>query len=218
MLRELTAALGEIEYREKGARCLILTGAGRGFCAGAHLADPESNRSSGGLKAESLLQEWYHRFYSAFRDLRMPFLTAVNGPAAGVRDEPGDDGRLCHCGPVGLLPAGLSADRSHPGRRLNLSAASKGGLVQSNGTLNARRTAAGGEKALEWGLVNRVVNDGQALNAAIDLGRELAAGHTVSIALIRKAYWQSFNNTSTAAPPRVRASDRGRSARTSPRE
>ena len=51
------------------------------------------------------------------------------------------------------------------------------------------------EKALEWGLINRVVDDGQALNAAMDLGRELAAGPTVSMALIRKAYWQSFNNT-----------------------
>jgi 2-(1,2-epoxy-1,2-dihydrophenyl)acetyl-CoA isomerase len=51
------------------------------------------------------------------------------------------------------------------------------------------------EKALEWGLINRVVDDGQALKAALEVGMELAAGPTVSMALIRKAYWQSFNNT-----------------------
>ena len=60
-------------------------------------------------------------------------------------------------------------------------------------TMLAERLPA--EKALEWGLVNRVVEDGEALSAAMALGRELAAGPTVSMALIRKAYWQSFNNT-----------------------
>ncbi len=194
MLRDLTAALGEIEDPKNGARCLILTGAGRGFCAGAHLSDPEGTRSSGELKAGSLLQEWYHPILLRLRDLRMPIITAVNGPAAGVGMSLAMMGDIVIAARsayflqafrrIGLIPDGGSTFLLP--RKVGWSRAVELSML-------AERLPA--ETALEWGLVNRVVDDSQALQTAMDLGRELAAGPTVSMALIRKAYWQSFNNT-----------------------
>jgi 2-(1,2-epoxy-1,2-dihydrophenyl)acetyl-CoA isomerase len=194
MLRDLTAALAEVEDPATGARCLILTGAGRGFCAGAHLADPERDRSSGDQKPGKVLEEWYHPILLRLRDLRMPLITAVNGPAAGVGMSLAMMGDLVIADRsayflqafrrIGLIPDGGSTFLLP--RKVGWSRAMELSML-------AERLPA--EKALEWGLVNRVVEEGQALKTAKVLGRELAAGPTVSMALIRKAYWQSFNNT-----------------------
>jgi len=194
MLRDLTAALAQIEDPANGARCLILTGAGRGFCAGANLADPERDQSKGERKAGGVLEEWYHPILLRLRDLRMPFITAVNGPAAGVGMSFAMMGDIVIAARsayflqafrrIGLVPDGGSTFLLP--RRVGWSRAMELSML-------AERLPA--EKALEWGLVNRVVEDGEALGAAMALGSELAAGPTVSMALIRKAYWQSLDNT-----------------------
>ena len=51
------------------------------------------------------------------------------------------------------------------------------------------------EKALEWGLVNRVHDDAALMDEAMKLARELAQGPTVALSLIRKLYWESPENS-----------------------
>jgi 2-(1,2-epoxy-1,2-dihydrophenyl)acetyl-CoA isomerase len=51
------------------------------------------------------------------------------------------------------------------------------------------------EKALEWGLINRVYDDDKLMDASMTLAQKLAAGPTVALYLIRKAYWKSLDNT-----------------------
>ena len=51
------------------------------------------------------------------------------------------------------------------------------------------------EKALEWGLVNRVFADDELMEKAREMGRELAAGPTIALGLIRRLYWESLDNT-----------------------
>jgi 2-(1,2-epoxy-1,2-dihydrophenyl)acetyl-CoA isomerase len=51
------------------------------------------------------------------------------------------------------------------------------------------------EKALEWGLVNRVHDDGVLMEEAMKLANELANGPTVALGLIRKLYWDSSENS-----------------------
>jgi len=51
------------------------------------------------------------------------------------------------------------------------------------------------EKALEWGLVTRVVEDADLIPKAKELALEMANGPTVALGLIRKLYWQSVDNT-----------------------
>jgi 2-(1,2-epoxy-1,2-dihydrophenyl)acetyl-CoA isomerase len=50
------------------------------------------------------------------------------------------------------------------------------------------------EQALEWGLVNRLCDDGELMAEAMKLASDLAAGPTVTLGLIRKAYWESVHN------------------------
>jgi 2-(1,2-epoxy-1,2-dihydrophenyl)acetyl-CoA isomerase len=51
------------------------------------------------------------------------------------------------------------------------------------------------DKALEWGLVNRVFDDGELMEKALGLARELASGPTIALGLIRQLYWESPDNT-----------------------
>ena len=85
MLTELHHALSQIESGSTGARCVVLTGEGRGFCAGAHLADEDSTPGSNGARdGGSQLEQRYHPILRKLRDLPMPLITSVNGVAAGV--------------------------------------------------------------------------------------------------------------------------------------
>ena len=51
------------------------------------------------------------------------------------------------------------------------------------------------EKALEWGLVNRVHDDAALMDETMKLARDLAAGPTIALSLIRKLYWDSPENS-----------------------
>ncbi|WP_089721553.1 enoyl-CoA hydratase-related protein [Candidatus Entotheonella palauensis] len=82
MITELNVVMDEIEAAETGVRCLVLTGAGRGFCAGANLQDRPDKSPEG--EPRSILDTHYHPFLRRLRGLKIPFVTAVNGPAAGV--------------------------------------------------------------------------------------------------------------------------------------
>ncbi len=196
MLSEITDAMTRIEDPDNGARCLVITGAGRAFCAGANLAD---RVKSGSLEEESdgpsVLEKWYHPIFLRLRDLRMPYITAVNGPAAGVG-----------------MSIAISADLVLAGRSAYfLQAFRQVGLVPDGGatyllprligvarskelSLLAERLPA--EKALEWGMINRVFEDDQLMEEATKMAENLAGGPTVAFSLMRKAYWKSLDNNS----------------------
>ena len=82
MLGDFMTAIGEIKNPKNGARCVLLTGEGRGFCAGANLQDDSKDEGSSG--AGSSLRHSYHPILFELRGLDMPIVTAVNGAAAGV--------------------------------------------------------------------------------------------------------------------------------------
>ena len=86
MLKGLAGAMSFIEKPANGLRALIMTGEGRGFCAGANLSGGPSSNEFGPSErdAGAALETIYHPFLRRMRNLKMPFVTAVNGPAAGV--------------------------------------------------------------------------------------------------------------------------------------
>jgi len=191
MLAEFSEALHDVEDPASGARCLLLTGVGRGFSAGANLQDRGDNERRGG--AGSGLRSGYHPLLLRLRDLEMPIVTAVNGPAAGVGMSFALIGDIVCAhkgayflqafGRIGLVPDGGSTFMLPRlvgwGRALELS-------------LLAEKLPA--EQALEWGLVNRLFDDPDALlEGAMGLARRLAEGPR-SLALIRKAYWNTWHN------------------------
>ena len=78
MRREITAAVTEASA---GARVIVLTGAGRGFCSGQDLGDAKSLDAA---DFERVLREEYEPMLNALYDCPVPTIAAVNGPAAGA--------------------------------------------------------------------------------------------------------------------------------------
>ena len=88
MVVELADAFGRVAKGEDGARAVILTGEGRGFCSGANLSGggpaARAREGDGRPDAGSALESHYNPFVTLMRDFPMPIVTAVNGAAAGV--------------------------------------------------------------------------------------------------------------------------------------
>ena len=80
---ELRAALDEVAA-DTAVRCLVLTGAGRGFCAGQDLADRAVAPGSEALDLGFSIENYYKPMLLRLRHLRMPTVCAVNGVAAGA--------------------------------------------------------------------------------------------------------------------------------------
>ena len=177
------------------ARAAVLTGAGRGFCSGAKLSGgkpPPVDAVTGKPDLGFVLEKQHNPFVTQLRNLPIPFVTAVNGAAAGVG---------CSYALLGdIIVAGESAYFLQAFRRIGL--VPDGGSTYLLPRMVTRAQAMEmmllGEKipaakALDWGLVNRVVSDGALLTAATKLGHELANGPTRALAAIRKLAWASLD-------------------------
>jgi 2-(1,2-epoxy-1,2-dihydrophenyl)acetyl-CoA isomerase len=181
--------------RRQTARAVLLTGAGRAFCAGADLSGSSlvDNRHS----IEQSMNRGVTHFINALGELPVPVIAAVNGPAAGVG--------LGFALAADLVICGRSATFLTAWTRIG--AVCDGGvswtLPRKVGSTRAFAMAAFGdepidaETALEWGLVWKVFDDAELRQQAIALGRKLAAGPTAAYALIKKQF--RFAETSTLA-------------------
>jgi 2-(1,2-epoxy-1,2-dihydrophenyl)acetyl-CoA isomerase len=193
MLGGLGEALDAVDDRRGEIRCLVMTGAGRAFCAGANLQGRD-NQKPGRSNAGATLETGYHPFLRRLRNLHCPIVTSVNGAAAGAGMSfalMGDMilcarsayflqafrriGLVPDCGSTWLLPRLVGKARS-----VELS-------------LMGERLPA--EKALEWGLVNRVYDDAALMDETMKLAHELANGPTIALSLIRRLYWESPDNS-----------------------
>ena len=197
MLGGLMKAFDEVENPKRGVRCLLMTGEGRGFCAGANLQRPggdSSGTSDASSDAGLVLETLYHPFLRRIRNLPIPFVTAVNGAAAGVGMSFALMGDLVLCARsayflqafrrIGLVPDGGSTWI----------------LPRLIGKVRAMELSLLGEKlpaetALQWGLVNRVYDDGELIDKAKTLAIDLANGPTKALSLIRRLYWESLDNS-----------------------
>ncbi|MFZ4069621.1 MAG: enoyl-CoA hydratase/isomerase [Caulobacterales bacterium] len=214
MVVELRAAF---EQAAGEARAVVFTGEGRGFCSGANLSAGGSAGLSGSAGRDSFdagaaLDSHYNPFVTFLRDLPIPFVTAVNGAAAGVG---------CSFALMGdLIVAGESAYFLQAFRRIGL--VPDGGstylLPRAIGRARAMEMMLLGDKvpaakALEWGMINRCVPDGDLLATATRLAQELADGPK-ALAMIRRMSWESLDADWQAQLNRERITQRdaGRTA------
>ncbi len=193
--QDMTWALDQVE--SSGARCLMITGAGRAFCSGANLNDPDrpprdrAAEARGEVKSD--LEAWYHPTFLRLRDLSMPVVTAINGIAAGagmslalmgdIRIAASSASFLQAFARIGLVPD-CGSSYVLP-RMIGMARAMELSLL-------AERLPA--ETALAWGMINRVVNDPELPGAAMEMALRLAEG-PMSLTLIRKLYWASLENS-----------------------
>lgn len=191
MVEGLGRALDVVEAQ--GARCVVLTGAGRAFCSGANLQGRPGE--AGGKKAAGVeLESIYHPMLRRFRNLPCPVVSAINGVAAGIGMS------LALMGD--LILAARSAYFLHSFRRVGL--VPDGGstwiLPRRIGMARAMELSLLGERlsaetALAWGLINRVCDDAALAAEARALAQNLAGGPTVSLGMTRQLYWASAGNS-----------------------
>ena len=193
MLDGIWECLNEIENPKSQIRCLIITGEGKGFCAGANLSGGSDRSNSGRQDAGQALETQYHPILRRLRNLNTPIVTSVNGAAAGVG--------MSFALMGDLVIASKSAFFLQAFRRIGL--VPDGGstwlLPRLVGNARAKELALLGErlsseKALEWGLINRVCEDINLEEETINIAKKLSKG-PMSLSLIRKAFWESPDNT-----------------------
>ena len=168
-----------------GARALIITGAGRGFCSGADLSARGERSIAGGEGSYVALTRHYNPLMMKLARLEMPIVTAVNGAAAGVGCSLGLAGDFVIAGRSGyFLQAFVNIGLVPDGGASWMLPRMVGKARATEMMMLGERIS--GEKAAEWGLIYKCVED-EALQAeARALATRLASGPTVAYAVMRK--------------------------------
>ena len=193
---ELPAAVHEAAA-DDAVRVLVLTGAGRGFCAGLDLNEPAATRvlTGGGTPAERLdPYAWVGRWVQAVVACEKPVIAAVNGPAAGA-----GFGLALACD-VRLVADGAPMTAGYVRRGLSPDAGVTYFLPRLVGlsramdiTLTGRDVSS--EEAERIGLASAVLPRDAFAAAVGEYARRLAAGPPVALALTKRLLAASYDRT-----------------------
>jgi 2-(1,2-epoxy-1,2-dihydrophenyl)acetyl-CoA isomerase len=192
MLGRLRSAIAHAA--EDGTRCLVITGAGKGFCAGQDLSDRVRTPGDPPPDLGESLDARYNPLVRSLKALPMPVVAAVNGVAAGA----GANLALA----CDIVVAARSASFAQSFAKVGLIPDSGGTWTLPRLVGNARAFGlmmlgdkVSAEQAEAWGMIWRVVDDEQLLPAALAIAAQLAAAPTRGLALLKKALVRSGANT-----------------------
>ncbi len=193
MHSEIQDALAALQ-RDASARVLVLTGAGRGFCAGQDLGDRVVAPGGAPPDLGLSIERGYKPLILALHRLPLPVIAAVNGVAAGA----GANIALA----CDLVIAARSATFIQAFSKIGLVPDSGGTWVLPRlaGHARAMGLALLGEKlpaeqAAQWGLIWRCVDDGQLASEVDTLARQLAAAATRGLARTKQAMLEGWSRT-----------------------
>jgi enoyl-CoA hydratase len=190
----LHAALDRVGA-DRSTRAVVLTGAGRGFCAGLDIRDGASVPGSEGLgrvEAGMATQQHIATLVPRMRGLRQPIIAAVNGAASGggLALALASDVRLaapearfnvafvklglsgCDIGVSWLLPRLIGASRAFE-------------LMLTGRIIDA-------PEAERLGIVSRVISDRSVVDAALDVGEEIAANSPTGVWMTKEVMWSQL--------------------------
>jgi 2-(1,2-epoxy-1,2-dihydrophenyl)acetyl-CoA isomerase len=181
---ELRSALDHAA-ETRATRAIVLTGAGRAFSSGADLREGFELAEDGKPDVAKALRETYNPLILRVRTIPKPVIAAVNGPAAGI----GCSLALAADLIVAAEPSYFLLAFANIG--LGLDGGASAFVPARVGHTRALEFAYLGERlpaprALEWGLVNRVVGDGELESEVGALAAKLAAGPPGSYASIKR--------------------------------
>ncbi len=190
--RDLFHAVLEVD-EDPGVRCVVLTGAGRAFCGGGDVKDFAGSLDRIGVLVKELTT-YVHGAVSRLVRSPKPIIVAINGTAAGGGLSLALAGDLVLAGESAKLTMAYSRIAATPDgsssyflpRLIGLRRAME--LYLTNRVLTAK-------EALEWGLVTRVVPDGELAGAAAALARELAQGPTRAFGGAKLLFHQSTHES-----------------------
>jgi len=190
---EVRTALDALQA-DPTVRVLLLTGAGRGFCAGQDLSDRAVAPGAKPVDLGDSVEQFYAPLVMTLRSLPMPVICAVNGVAAGA----GANLALA----CDIVIAAQSASFIEAFCRLGLIPDTGGtwhlprliGLARATGLamLGEKLSA---EKAEQWGLIWRCVPDADLMTEAMAMATHFATAPTKGLAFTKKALQASYANT-----------------------
>lgn len=181
--------------RDSDVRAVLLTGAGRGFCAGQDLGDRDPRkRTSSAPDLGATLEQFYNPLVRQIRRLEKPVICAVNGVAAGA----GANLAIA----CDIVLAARSARFIQAFAKIGLVPDSGGtwSLPHLLGEARAKAlalTAAplDAETAASWGLIWRAVDDATLQDEALQLARQLAQGPTRGLGMTKQAIQAAATNS-----------------------
>ncbi len=193
MHEEVRAALATVEG-DDDIRCLLLSGRGRGFCAGQDLSDRAAAPDAGPPDLGASLERNYNPLVRRLTGLEKPVVCAVNGVAAGA----GANLALA----CDIVLAAESASFIQSFCKLGLVPDSGGSwiLPRIAGRARALGMALLGEKisarqAEDWGLIWKCLGDDELQDEALALASHLATRPTRGLGLIKRAMLASSTNS-----------------------
>ncbi len=203
MHQELQQALDALT-EDNSIRCLLLTGAGRGFCAGQDLNDRAVKSDSKAPDLGLSVERYYNPLIRRLTQLPMPVICALNGVAAGAGASIAmacdiviaarSASFILSFSKVGLVPD--SGSSWHFAHALGLPRAKA--LAMLGNKLKA-------EQAEQWGLIYQVVDDEMLMDEANKLSQHLATQPTEALTHIKQLLHSAFDYSLTEQLERERA-------------
>jgi len=189
---KLKSALDEAV--EKGARAVLLTGAGRGFCAGQDLGDRNPAKMGGAPDLSKTLQDFYIPLVRQIRNMSIPIVCAVNGVAAGA----GANVALA----CDIVVAAKNAKFIQSFAKVGLvpDAGGTWSLTRLLGEARAKALALtaepiSAEMAENWGLIFKTYDDEIFMDEARKLVSDLANGPTLGLGKTKELIQAASCNT-----------------------
>jgi len=192
MHEELRAAI-DLADADKSVRALVITGAGRAFCAGQDLSDRVADENAPPRDMGAGLENNYNPLVTRIRGLNMPVIAAINGVAAGA----GCNFALS----CDIAVAARSARFIQAFVKIGLTVDCGGSyfLPRKIGSARALALAMTGDpidgaQAEDWGLVWKCVDDDKVLEEARSLAARFGAMSGVALGLIKRSINASAEN------------------------
>ena len=181
--------------RDNDTACVVLTGAGKGFCAGLDLEDHGVPPNCEGLTMSRIAiraMEYMSDLVPTMRAMPQPIIAAINGPAYG--------GGMC-------LPLGADIRIASTSARFRSAGVTNGLSGTELGVSYLLPRQVGASRAFEWilsgrvieaeealqaGLVSRVVPDEDLVDAALELAEQICGWSTHGVAMTKKILWSNL--------------------------
>lgn len=185
LLQQLCAHLDALAA-DPGTRVVVLTGAGRGFCAGQDLADRDPRRHAHPFDLEEIQRRLFHPVILGLREMPKPVIAMVNGIASGA-----GVGLALACDLV-VAAEGASFALSFVKLGLSADAGVARALSAALGPARARAALMLGEtitapRAAELGLIHTCVPDTELEARTAKIAEQLACGPQSALAAIKHA-------------------------------
>lgn len=193
MHAEVRDAIKQAKKSEE-VRCLLITGNGRGFCAGQDLSDRNVDPNAEMPNLGESIEKNYNPLIRSLQALEMPVICAVNGVAAGAG---ANIAFACD-----IVLAARSASFIQAFCKIGLVPDSGGTWTLPRLVGHARAMALSmlgdkisAEQAMAWGMIWKCIDDEALKDEALAMAKQLASQPTKGLALIKRAIQSSWNNS-----------------------